>query len=189
MHVDTGSARRQIVSQILASTALIAGSSIINIAFSVVRTKVVAVLLGPSGVGLMGLYSSIADLAQSIAAMGIHGSGVRQIAEAAGSGDAIRMAQTAVVLRRISILLGLVGAVLLVAFSVPVSTMTFGTTEQAAGVALLALAVFFRVISAGQTALLQGMRRISDIARMSILAALFSTVITVGLIFVFGERG
>src|SRR3954447_15689636 len=142
MLVDTGSSRRQIVGQILASTALIAGSSIINIAFSVVRTKVVAVLLGPSGVGLMGLYSSIADLAQSIATMGIQGSGVRQIAEAAGSGDTDRMVRTAIVLRRISTLLGLVGAVLLLVFSVPVSTMTFGNAQQAAGVALLAVAVF-----------------------------------------------
>src|SRR3954469_9907308 len=106
MLVDTGSSRRQIVSQILASTALIAGSSIINIAFSVVRTKVVAVLLGPSGVGLMGLYNSIADLMGSIATMGIHGSGVRQVAEAAGSGETDRIARTAIVLRRTSIFLG-----------------------------------------------------------------------------------
>src|SRR4051794_41474864 len=102
MLVDTGSSRRQIVSQILASTALIAGSSIINIAFSVVRTKVVAVLLGPSGVGLMGLYSSIADLVQRIATMGIQGSGVRPITEAARSGGTDKIVRTAIVLRRIS---------------------------------------------------------------------------------------
>ena len=55
--------------------------------------------------------------------------------------------------------------------------------------ALLAVAVFFRVVSGGQTALLQGMRRISDLARMSILAAMFSTLFTVALIFILGERG
>src|ERR1700754_2120152 len=76
--------------QILKTTALIGGSSVITILFSIVRNKAMAVLLGPQGVGLLGLFNSIADLAQTIAGMGIQDSGVRQIAEAAGSGDAQR---------------------------------------------------------------------------------------------------
>jgi len=56
---------------------------------------------------LFGLNGSIANLAQSIAGMGVNSSGVRQIAEAVGSGDTERIAQTAAVLRRIAILLGL----------------------------------------------------------------------------------
>ena len=46
-----------------------------------------AMLLGPAGFGLFGLYGSIANLTQSLAGMGINSSGVRQIAEAVGSGD------------------------------------------------------------------------------------------------------
>jgi PST family polysaccharide transporter len=42
--------------QILKSSSLIGGSSLINMAIGMVRTKFVAVLLGPSGVGLMGVY-------------------------------------------------------------------------------------------------------------------------------------
>src|SRR4051812_39072764 len=62
--------------QILKSTALIGGSSVVNIAFGIVRAKAMAVLLGPSGVGLMGLYSSVAEVTQSLAGMGIQSSGV-----------------------------------------------------------------------------------------------------------------
>ena len=72
--------------QILKSSALIGGSSVLNIGIGIVRTKAMAVLLGPAGFGLMGLYGSIADLAVSIAGMGVNSSGVRQIAEAAGFG-------------------------------------------------------------------------------------------------------
>ena len=43
--------------QILKSSALIGGSSVLNIAIGIVRTKVMAILLGPAGVGLFGLYS------------------------------------------------------------------------------------------------------------------------------------
>jgi PST family polysaccharide transporter len=168
---------------------MIAGSSVIGILCSIVRIKAVAMMLGPAGVGLTGLYTSIAELAQSLASMGIHSSGVRQIAEAAGSGDKARIARTALVLQRSSVLLGIAGAALLVAFSTPFSTLTFGNGQQAWGVALLGIAVFLRVLSGAQAALLQGMRRISDLTRMSILAAVFGTVSTVSLVFVFGKEG
>jgi PST family polysaccharide transporter len=189
MHVEADSPERKSQTQILNATALIAGSSIISVAFSIVRVKAVAVMLGPAGVGLMGLYTSIADIAQSLASMGIHGSGVRQIAEAAGSGDTARIARTALVLRRSSIVLGLAGAAILFAFSTPFSNLTFGGAQQAGGVALLGAAVLLRVLSGGQAALIQGMRRISDLARMSVLAALFSTLFTIALVFFFGEQG
>ena len=57
-------------------------------------------------------------------------------------------------------------------FSGPVSTLTFGSDKHAAAVALLSLAVFFGLVSAGQGALIQGMRRISDLAQMGVLGAL-----------------
>ena len=137
----------------------------------------------------MGVYSSIADLTQSLAGMGIQSSGVRQIAEAVGSGESERIARTATVLKRISILLGLIGALLLIVLSRPISHFTFGSHQQAAGVALLSMAVFFRLVSAGQGALFQGLRRISDVASMSVLAALLGTVISIPLVYFFRERG
>ena len=79
-------AEKNTYGQILKSSALIGGSQALNIAIGIVRTKVMAVLLGPAGFGLMGLYSSIVDLAQSIAGMGVNSSGVRQIAESVGTG-------------------------------------------------------------------------------------------------------
>jgi PST family polysaccharide transporter len=168
---------------------LIGGSSALNIVIGIVRTKAMAVLLGPAGFGLFGLYSSIADLTQSVAGMGVNTSGVRQIAEAAGSEDADRIGRTAAVLRRTSILLGVLGAVLLVVFSEQVSTLTFGGKQHAASVSLLSIAVLFRLVSAGQGALIQGMRRISDLAKMAVLSGLFGTLISIPMVYVFRERG
>ena len=69
--------------QILKSSVLVGGSSLLNVAIGMVRTKVLALLLGPAGFGLFGVYNSIATLAQNLAGMGVNSSGVRQIAEAA----------------------------------------------------------------------------------------------------------
>ena len=175
--------------QILKSSALIGGSSALNIAMGIVRTKAMAMLLGPAGFGLFGLYGSIADLTQSIAGMGINSSGVRQIAEAVGSGDKKRVATTAAVLRRTSVVLGLLGATLLLLFSRQVSSLTFGSTEQAAAVSLLSVAVFLRLVSAGQGALIQGVRRIGDLAKMSVLGALYGTCISIATVYFFRQKG
>jgi enterobacterial common antigen flippase len=182
-------ARTPSYGQILKSSALVGGSSVVNIAIGIVRTKAMAMLLGPAGFGLFGLYGSIANLSQSIASMGVNSSGVRQIAEAVGSDDTERIAQTTTVLRRTSILLGVLGAGLLIVFSRQVSALTFGTNQHAGAVRLLSVAVFFQLVSAGQGALIQGMRRIADLAKMGVLGALFGALISIPTVYFLREKG
>jgi PST family polysaccharide transporter len=182
-------ARPSTYGQILRSSVLIGGSSAFNIVIGIVRTKAMAVLLGPAGFGLMGLYSSIVNLAQCIAGMGVNSSGVRQIAAAAGSGDPESVPRTAAVLRRAALVLGLSGGILLALLARPVSRLTFGSDERAAAVALLSFAVLFKSVSDGQAALVQGLRRISDLAAISVLGGLFGAVASVALVFALGERG
>lgn len=186
---EAATAEKHTYGQILKSSALIGGSSMLNIAIGIVRTKAMAVFLGPAGFGLMGLYGSIVDLAQSIAGMGINSSGVRQIAEAVGSGETERIARTAAVLRRTSIVLGILGAMFLVVFSRQVSTLTFGSDQHAAAVTLLSLVVFFGLVSGGQGALIQGMRRISYLASMGVLGALFGTIFSIPMVYFLHENG
>jgi enterobacterial common antigen flippase len=175
--------------QILKSSAVVGGSQVANIAIGIVRTKVMAMLLGPAGFGLFGLYGSIQNLAQSIAGMGINSSGVRQIAEAVGTGDKDRIAKTAAVLRRTAVVLGVLGATLLVLFSRQVSRLTFGSTERGVAVSLLSLSVLFGLISGGQGALIQGMRRIADLAKMNVLSAFFGLCAAIPLVYFFRQQG
>lgn len=175
--------------QILKSSAIIGGSTILNVGIGIVRTKIMALLLGPAGFGLAGLYTSIISLTQSIAGMGINSSGVRQIAEATGSGNQDRIAKTTMVLRRTSVVLGFIGAILLVLFSKQVSIVTFGDAKQRGAVCLISLAVLFLLISAGQGALIQGMRRIADLAKMNVIGALNGLVISIPVVYIMREKG
>jgi enterobacterial common antigen flippase len=181
--------RKHSYGQILKSSALIGGSSILNIGFGMVRTKAIALILGGAGVGLFSLYGYVNDLTRGIAGMGINSSGVRQIAEAAGTGDAQRLARTATTLRRVAFCSGAIGALLLLALSRPISWLTFKDYRHTGSVALLALAVFFADISQGQAALVQGMRRISDLARMSVLGAFYGTLFSIPILYFFHEKG
>src|SRR5208282_5653683 len=175
--------------QILKSSALIGGSSVLRIAVGIVRTKALALMLGPVGVGLLGLYDSIATLAQTIAGMGINGSGVRQIAAAVGTGDSGQIARTVTTLRRVALLLGAMGALLLVIFRGPVSQFSFDDGQHAGAIALLSLAVLLGAVSAGQIALVQGMRRIADLALSNVLGAFYGSVFGVLIVWLYWRRG
>lgn len=175
--------------EILKSTLLIGGSSVLGVLLGIVRTKALALMLGPAGFGLLGVFMSIADLARSVAAMGISGSGVRQIAESNGSGDGHKVAQTVIVLRRTAIVLGVLGALVLVLFARQISTLTFGTDAHAGSVALLSIAVFLRLVAEGQIALIQGMRRISDLAKIAVIGGLLGTLVCIPLVYYLREDG
>ena len=175
--------------EIFKSSAIIGGSSIVNMLIGLVRTKAMAVMLGPAGLGLMGAFTSITDLARTFAELGINSSGVRQIAESVGTGDTNKIARTVTVLRRMALVLGVLGGLLLAVFAAPIGYLTFGNDTQTWAVTLLALVVLFRLVADGQGALLQGMRRIGDIARVNILGVIFGSALAIALVFWWRERG
>jgi antigen flippase len=174
---------------ILKSTLMMGGASVVTIICSIIRNKAIALILGPEGIGLMGLYGSIVELAQTVAGMGVQASGVRQIAAANASGDASRVARTATAVRMASLVLGLIGWLMLVVLAAPLSRLSFGTDGYATGVALLGAAVFLRLVSNGQIGLIHGMRQIGDLARINVLAAVFSTIVSIPLVLQFGNQG
>jgi PST family polysaccharide transporter len=175
--------------QVLKSSALIGGSSLVTLVLRMIRSKVIALLLKEKGLGLLGLYNPVSDLTRTIAGLGINISGVRQIAETVQKGDAAQIARTVTALRRLSFLSGSLGAILLVILCRPVSWLTFGDYDHARSVALLGVSVFFLDVSAGQAALVQGMRRIADLARMNVWGAVYGTVLTIPIIYLMGDRG
>jgi len=174
--------------QILKSSSIIGGAQGINYLIGMVRTKLVAVLLGPSGVGLVGLYVTATSLVGSLTGLGIGASGVREVAEAHGSGDVERVARTVKTLRRACWATGLLGWMLTIALAYPLSLWTFGSGKRAMAVALLGATLLLSSISGGQTALLQGTRRIGDLARLNVVSVLASTVVAVSLYAWIGEQ-
>jgi PST family polysaccharide transporter len=175
--------------QIFKSTALIGGTQFINMAIGIARTKALAMLLGPAGMGLAGLYITATALIGSVAGLGINTSGVRQIAEAAATHDETRIARTIITLRRISLISGLLGMALVLVFSRWLSLSTFGDDKHVMGIALMSLTLLFGGIAAGQSALLQGLRQLRALAASQIVGTLFGAVVSVALVWWLREEG
>ena len=175
--------------QVLRASSIIGGANGLNYLISLVRIKIVAVLLGPAGIGLVSLYSSAIGLVGTASGLGIGSSGVREVALAYSQQDTAAIARTVRILRRACWATGLLGWALAVALAPLISDWMSNSSEHAVAIAILGATVFLGAINGGQTALMQGARRIGDIARASIAATLFNTGIAIGLYAWLGQRG
>ena len=173
----------------LKSTSIIGGSTAITILIRMVRTKVLAILLGPAGIGLEAIYDSVISLARIGVDMGISSSGVRQIASAVGSGSQSTIAATVFTLRRVCLLLGLMGTAALFLTREQVSKLAFGNADHAFDIGLLSVILLFVALTGGQGALLQGMRRIGDLAKMNILGTAIGAALSIPIVYIWGRQG
>jgi antigen flippase len=176
-------------SQIVKSSSIIGGSQAINLLIGLVRTKLIAILIGPSGIGLMAIYQSIIGLASVIAGIGINTSGVREVALYHGNGDAVGVGKTVRILQRVSWFTGIAGMLLLAVLAPWISELSFGSRDYAWPIAILGMTIFLGNVSAGQVAVIQGTRRIGDIARISIWTALLGALFSIGFCFWLGIEG
>jgi len=155
----------------------------------ILRGKIIAVLLGPMGVGVAGLYQGILDMIRSATGCGINFSAVRDIAEAGGNGDEYRIAQTIKVLRSWVWFTGLLSLTVAAVFSRVLSRYAFGAETYAWGIRVLSVCLLFMALSEGQLALLQGLRRLGMMARANVFGVVAGFCISVPLYWFMGVNG
>lgn len=173
--------------QILRSSSIIGGASLINIIIGIVKVKVLAVLLGPAGVGLMGLYQNIMGMASTLAGCGMCNSGVRELAKSVAQESTLAIVRRTLWLT--NLILGLAAMVLLWLLREPVAFWVFGDTAHASEVGWLGPGVFLSLMAGTQTALLQGLRRIGDLARVTIISAMLGAITGIALVYFLGKNG
>ncbi len=178
-----------------ASGALITASALTLIAsatgmvIGLLRSKLVAVLLGPNGVGVLaniGIYNTFV----STAATAFSGQGsTRAIAAARAKGQDERVDW----LIRYSFLIppaiGLLILVVTVILAKEVSGLVMGDPQYAPLIALSAIAIPLSVLAGSYAGVLQGFVRIGSLARASIATTIISLIVTVALIVTFGLTG
>lgn len=174
----------------LKSTSIIGGSQAISYVIALVKTKLVAVLLGADGLGMVHLFLSTTTLIQQITGLGIGQSGVREIAKSHGSElDEQSIGQTVCVLRRACWFTGTLGWVCMACFSLPLSRWAFGTQKYAGLIAILGVTLLLTAVSSGQRAVIQGTRRIRDFAQMGVISSLANACFAIVIYAMIGERG
>jgi len=166
---------------------IIGSAQAVNILISIVRMKVLAVLLGPSGVGLLSIYNSLQGMVQQTAGLGMGSSGVREIASSRG--EEATLSRVRRVLFAAHLLQGGLAMAAVWLLRVPIATWLFGDTTRVTEVGLIGIAILLALLGTAQTALLQGLRQISDLGRVTVLAAFTGTAAGLLAVWMQGESG
>ncbi|MBF7090647.1 O-antigen translocase [Flavobacterium sp. ALJ2] len=175
--------------QILKSTSIVGGSQIASILIGIIRTKVVAVLLGPVGIGYIGVFQNIIDLVRQVTGFGINFSGIKDVAESNVTNDKKKISKTIRILRRWAFWTGVLGTILTIVFCVPLSEYSFGNNSYALSIVIVSITILIISVSGGQLALLQGLRKINLMAKATFYGAIVGTVITLPLYWILGIDG
>ncbi|HMO12756.1 MAG TPA: O-antigen translocase [Pirellulaceae bacterium] len=175
--------------QILSSSSITGGAQITTMMIGLVRNKLVAIMIGPTGIGLIAIYQSITNLVSVIAGLGIQTSGVRDVARCHGFQDWEGVAKAISVLRRVCWFTGTIGMLLMILLAPWISQISFGNQDHAWAIALLGLTILFGNIAGGQSAYIRGTRRIGDLARINIWGAIVGSFIALGFYGWLGLQG
>jgi O-antigen/teichoic acid export membrane protein len=175
--------------QIMKATSIFGGVQVYNILISVIRSKFIAVLLGPAGMGISGLLTSTTGLIGNIINLGLSTSAVKNVAAANASGDSIRVGTVVSVLRRLVWVTGLAGTLFTLVCASWLSELTFGNKEYTFAFVLISVTLLLTQINAGQLVVLQGMRKLQYLAKANIAGLTFALLTSVPVYYFWGVKG
>lgn len=165
------------------------GSQVLIVLAGIVRTKVLAVVLGPIGIGIASIYQLIIDLSKSITGLGINVSSVKNIAQAAASDDSYKLSKVFFIVKRWTLFTGLLGMILCIVFAKSISKYAFGTADFTNGIIIVSISILLMQIANGRLSLLQGLRKIKDLAKVNFFIAIISLILTIPLYLFLKEDG
>jgi len=168
------------------ATSLFGGVQVFQIIIKVIRSKFIAVLLGPTGMGIAGLLTSTIGLIGRLTNFGLGTSAVKNVAEANATDDKKRVATIVTVLRRLVWVTGCLGTIVTLFLSAWLSKITFGNTEYTLAFIWISVTLLFKQLTTGQLVILKGLRKLQYLAKADLIGSFLGLVITVPLYYLYG---
>ena len=174
---------------ILKYTGIFGGVQGLGILVGIVRNKLVAVILGPSGMGLISLFNSTINLVSNGTNFGISFSAIKNLSEIFDSGDNIKISRVVKTIRLWSLIAAIIGMLVCIVFSDLLSQFTFSWGNHTMHFILLSPVIGMMAVTGGEMAILKGMRQLMSLALIPIFTVLSALVISVPIYLTFGEAG
>ena len=176
-------------SHVLKYTGIFGGVQGLNIMISLVRTKLIALLLGPSGMGLASLFNNATSLVSQATNLGISFSAVKHISALFEENDEEKISHFVKVVRVWSLITALLGMAVCVMVGPLLNDYTFSWGNHTLHFVLLSPAVGLLAITGGETAILKGARRLRSLAVIQLYSIFAALLISVPLYYFFGQTG
>jgi len=171
--------------QVFKATSLFGGVQVFQILIAVIRSKVIAVLLGPIGMGISGLLFTTLNFISELTGAGLDRSAVKDVSAAFGKKDEQKIVRVLGVLRRLVWFTGLLGAIVTIALSPFLSQWAFDSDEFTLAFIWIAVAILLKQLASGNLAVLQGLRKLKSLAKANLMGSTVGLVIVVPLYYYF----
>ena len=155
---------------------------------SLIRNKVIAMLLGAEGVGMITLFNSSVEMISSLTNLGLRQSSVRDVATAHKRGEEV-LKKIAGVVRKLSLILGLFGAMVFIGAAPLLSKIAFGNDQNIWSFVFLSVALLFNALASGEQAILQGSEKLKIFARSTVVGSVTSLVVSIPLYYYLNLQG
>ena len=173
---------------IFKATSLFGGVKVYEILIEIIKSKFIAILLGPTGIGIQGLYTSATQMIQQITSFGLSQSAVRNVAESYGYGDKLAIGKTVTALRKLVWITGLLGMIMVIAFSPLLSKTSFGDNLHILGFIAISITLLLYQLTAGQKVILQGTRQYKYLAKCTAYGVTIGLIVSVPLYYYWGVK-
>lgn len=171
--------------RIFKSTSLFGAVQIINILISIVRSKAVALLIGPTGMGIIGLLTSTIKFVGELSRLGLDTTAVREIALSYSKNNENETGLILATIRKVVWFTGTLGAVLTIILSPFLSFLAFDSYEYTMAFIWISVSLLLNQLSAGQLAIIQGFRRLRLLAKANLYGNLIGLLISLPLYYYF----
>lgn len=171
------------------TTFLFSAVQIIRLGIGLIRNKVVAVLLGPAGMGIMNVLTSYTHFVQSGACLGLSQSAVKDVSEANGENNREKFSRIISLTNKLVLMTSLLGLVITAIMSPYFSKWGFGHYGYTISFILLSLSVAFEIYVENRLAILKGMRQMRSLAKTTIIGSIAGLITGIPIFFFMGEKG
>ena len=171
------------------TTFLFSAVQVVSTVVAIVKNKIIAVLLGPTGVGLISIFNTYINFVKTGACLGLSQSAVRDISEAYENGDKERFSRIISLTNRLVLLTSGLGILVTLIMSPLFSKWGFGNSNYVWSFVLLSLCVGFQIYSENRLAILRGMRRMRSLAWSTIIGSVAGLLISVPFYYWMGNDG
>ena len=176
-------------SHILKYTSIFGGMQGLNILIGIIRTKLVALILGPVGMGLVSLFNSTISFISSGTNLGLPNSSVKTLSEIYEQGDEEQLRHKIRLIRSLSFFVSLSGVIVCILLSSTLDMFTFSWGSHSLHFALLSPIVGMMAIIGGEMAILKSVRKLKSVAVISTINMVAALIISVPIYYIFGQSG
>ncbi len=154
------------LNHILKYTGIFGLVQVLNMLMNIIRNKIAAMFLGPSGMGMLDMYNKATNLLSESTNFGISISGVKHVSEVSAQENHARTLHYVTTLRTYSVMVGLLGMVACICCH-----WLLSESYKTVNFLVVSPVILMMAVTGGEMAVLKGTKRLMSLTKVSVLVA------------------